>query len=225
MNDPVVVGVVQSLGHLRGHVSRLAEARGLVREAGSVAVLVDPLRQGAPIGDELHGQKGEPRFLSARVHANDPRVIEPRRGGGLAVEATATVRRAREARQQHLESDVPLERDLFRAKDDAHAALADHLEGPEVAEPRGEAGEREGLGTSLASPDRRRILTEHVQEIEEPPDLPHEVGKPLLVVPRGDGFPPCATVRDLSEDGLHLGAGRVLLLQSGRGVNNEPGPF
>ena len=86
-------------------------------------------------GDELHRVVVQPVVLADAEDRHDVRVVQPRRGPGLAVEPADLLGGPGDARGQHLQGDVPAERLLLGLVDDAHAAAADLAEDAVVAQP------------------------------------------------------------------------------------------
>ena len=75
--------------------------------------------------DELHGVEVEAVVLADPIDRNDMRVVQPRRGAGLASEPLQPGRVAEMMEGERLQGDVPPQRFLDRLVDDPHAAGAD----------------------------------------------------------------------------------------------------
>ena len=87
-------------------------------------VLADQLLERPPV-EVLHRDVVGPVVLAAVEDADDVRVLQPGRGGGLPPEALDELAVAREAAVEHLERDVAAELAVLGAVDVGHPAGAD----------------------------------------------------------------------------------------------------
>ncbi len=131
VKDALLVRVLDRARHVAHDLEALEEAGAVLLERAAL--------------DELHGEV-EPSLRGARVvDGGDVRVAELREGLALAREAARERVGIRTRRLERLERDLPPQRLVPRAVDDAHAAASQLAEEDVAAEPlpRVRAGRRE----------------------------------------------------------------------------------
>ena len=84
--------------------------------------------------DELHGVEVDAALAADGEDRHDVGVVQARRRPRLVLEALQVARVHRRRERQHLQRHPPIQRDLLRLVDDAHAAPADLADDAEVAE-------------------------------------------------------------------------------------------
>jgi hypothetical protein len=145
VHEAVRVRGVESGGDLGDEVRRARRfQRGLAR---------DDLLQRRPV-DVLHGDVQQAVVLADVIHGQHVRMLDRGHHLLLPAEARAERRLVADVGAEHLQRDGPLERDLRRAKDDAHPASPQRgvdavagerradLQGPEARARTASAGDR-----------------------------------------------------------------------------------
>ena len=118
--------------------------------------------------DEAHREREHAVAVLDGVNGDDVRMRERRRGSGLAEEPLAERAIAGELRWEHLERDRPVELEIAREIDGAHAAATElALDGVTVAEPAANVveggggrrhGHRLGRGSGARQGGRQRKI-------------------------------------------------------------------
>jgi hypothetical protein len=103
------------------------------RCAQTADVAQDPVETFAV--DKLHGVIKHAVTFAHAKHRDDVRVVQPRRGLGLATEPLEVNGIAEAGRRKHLERHMPAEGELLGLIDDAHAAAADFAENAIITDP------------------------------------------------------------------------------------------
>ena len=142
----------------------------------------------------------DPLRLADAEDGDDVRVVQPRGGLRLAMEAGHALGVEERRRGQDLERDATAERFLLGLVDDAHPAASDLADDPVVGEPLGNRAVRQGGGAEERTGDIRRarleILDDH-QRGEEGADLLGERGIPGGIFLDGRPFPALAALEEL----------------------------
>src|SRR5262249_52169060 len=126
-------------GVLPGGTRPLA-ARRLSSAATPLPVRLEPFQLfqdlvEAEAGDELHDVVGQPLVLAHAEDRYDVRVVQPTRRLRLALEPPLGAGVRQNWSRQDLEGDVASQGELLGLVDDAHAAVADLANDPEVPQP------------------------------------------------------------------------------------------
>ena len=166
VDDPVLVGVVQSLGRLGDPRGETPQACGVTRRAGAglcgghasggirgprIVVrrgFASQLLQGRSL-DQLHHVEVQSLFAADREDRHDVGMVQLGGGQSLVFEAHQLPFVEHRGERQHLERDATLERDLLGFVDDAHPAATQFALDRKVAQATGHRRIRRGVAARL----------------------------------------------------------------------------